>query len=73
MLRRFTQDVGRWKSGVLHDWPLTTWMHIARETGKPLDEISKPEEMSDVLVARNRGRQKLRSRASSNGRAATAR
>ncbi len=56
MLRRLTKDAGRFKAGVLHDWPLTVWHSVAKDAGfKSLDEFSKPEEMNTVLQNRNGG------------------
>ena len=52
MLRRLTQDAGRFKAGVLHDWPLATWNAVAADAGfKSLDAFSHAEEMSAVLQA----------------------
>lgn len=56
MLRRLTKDAGRFKAGVLHDWPLTVWHSVAKDAGfKSLDDFSKTEEMNTVLQNRNGG------------------
>ena len=63
MLRRLTKDAGRFKAGVLHDWPLTVWNSVAKDAGyATLDEFSKAEEMNTVLVARNRSGDTIRKR-----------
>ena len=69
MLRKITKQTGRWKAGVLHDWPLATWVQLARDAGMSLDEFSQPEEMDKVLSARNRAGARIRSRAQISGRA----
>lgn len=58
MLRRLTKDAGRFKVGVLHDWPLTVWNSVMKDAGfKSLDDFSKTEEMNTVLQNRNGGGQ----------------
>ena len=69
MLRRITKDAGRFKVGVLHDWPLTVWNSVAKDAGfKTLDDFSVPEEMNTVLQMRNRGGTKVPVRGSANTR-----
>ena len=63
MLRRFTQDVGRWKAGSLHDWPQSTWTQVAKDSNKPLEAISAVEEISQIHTLRNRQGAKIRARA----------
>lgn len=56
MLRRLTKGAGRFKAGILHDWPLTVWNSVMKDAGfKALDEFSKTEEMNTVLQNRNGG------------------
>ena len=40
MLRRITQDVGRFRAGQSFDYPIPTWMQIARSAGRDLHEFS---------------------------------
>ena len=69
MLRRLTKDFGRWKAGVLHDWPVTTWNQVAASAGfKSLDDFSTPEEMNKVLQMRSRGVDQSRERPIGKGR-----
>lgn len=41
MLRRMTQDVGRFKKGDERDYPRGTWEQIATSAGKKLDSFSE--------------------------------
>ena len=69
MLRRLTKDAGRFKAGVLHDWPLTVWHSVAKDAGfKSLEDFSTPQEMNAVLQNRNRGADVPRERAAAGGR-----
>ena len=52
MLRTFTRPCGRWPTGSKHDWPLETWMQIAKEQRATVDEISEPSEMNQTLARR---------------------
>lgn len=52
MLRRLTQDVGRYKKGSFHDWPQATWCKVAEEAKKTVDAISKAEELDQVFARR---------------------
>lgn len=52
MLRRFLETCGRFEAGTLHDWPQETWDKIAQEQGKPLSQISRPEDTGAILARR---------------------
>ena len=50
MLRRLTKDAGRFKAGVLHDWPLATWNGVAKDAGfKSMDDFSEPAQAAEAL------------------------
>lgn len=71
MLRRITKDAGRFKAGVLHDWPLTVWHSVAKDAGfKTLEEFSTPEEMNTVLQMRKSGGTKVPVRGRANAQPA---
>ena len=64
MLRRLTKKAGRFKAGVLHDWPLSVWHSVMQDAGfKTLDDFSASEEMNTVLQNRNSGGRKVPVRA----------
>jgi hypothetical protein len=42
MKRMFTSDIGHWKFGETHDWPITTWRGIGEPRGLSLDDFSSP-------------------------------
>lgn len=44
MKRVFTQTVsGRYKVGMIKDWPMSTWNGLAESLHMPLDEFSRAE------------------------------
>lgn len=50
------RDIGRYKAGTVHDWPITTWRHLAEVAGFRLDQIA--ESVSDALAAKSKRRRK---------------
>lgn len=41
MERAFTKPMGHYKAGEIHDWPITTWQHIADHEGVRIAEFSR--------------------------------
>lgn len=48
MLREFTKDLGRYKSGEVKDYPEIVWRQIANGEGKKLDSFTKKVEAGTI-------------------------
>lgn len=48
MLRQITRQVGRFRVGNQHDYPLGVWNKISADAGMSLDKFSKPVEINTV-------------------------
>jgi hypothetical protein len=62
MLRKFTKDVGRYKTGALHDYPKHVWAQIEADArkaglGKDLNAFSESIETNTALQSMLKGRQ----------------
>lgn len=51
MLRRITQAFGRYKAGEFHDYPRATWVQMAKDVGRPLEEFSEELDPNVALTA----------------------
>ena len=62
MLRKITQNVGRFKVGNQLDYPLGVWRRIEKDAGLALDKFSQVIEANAVLQSSLKGRVKIHKR-----------
>lgn len=62
MLRRFTKDIGRFKTGAVHDYPFSVWRKMAADSEQKLDSFTTPIEFNPGLQSPLRGPIKPRTR-----------
>ena len=62
MLRKITQEVGRFKVGNQLDYPRGVWNQIEKDAEMPLDKFSQAIESNAVLQSVLKGRVKIHKR-----------
>lgn len=68
MLRKFTKDLGRYKSGEVHDYPKAVWENIARSAKAKLDSFSEAVDHNQALQNPLRGPVRMHQRLGSAAR-----
>jgi len=62
MLREFTQPIGRYKQGEVHDYPRTTWNQLAHNAKAKLESFTKAISIDTHLQNPLRGPVRIRKR-----------
>lgn len=62
MLRKFTKDIGRFKTGATHDYPFAVWRKMAADSKQKLDSFTEQVEFNPGLQNPLRGPIKPRTR-----------
>lgn len=73
MLRKFTKDIGRYRTGATHDYPFSTWRKLATDAKQELESFTEEIDHNPTLRstlkgpvfdrdARSGGRLKLKAR-----------
>ena len=59
MLRAITKQVGRYRVGNQHDYPLGVWRKIAVDAKMPLDKFTQVVEVNPVHQSSTKGRPRI--------------